>query len=203
MAKPVYDEVFFAAVIDNQVSLVKEMLADRPFIVNGVAPFGLGSVVALDIAAMQNFLEMARVLIENGADVEGNRKNKSSVPPLLSALASKHADMAMFLISAGANIKARAPGGMTALHWAVVIPDTYLVERLLSMGAKVDPTNLDGMTPLHFAAANGYTASVRVLVANGADTSATVKGRTALELAAERGHWDVVQVLRNHERNQK
>ncbi|MCH8322007.1 MAG: ankyrin repeat domain-containing protein [Proteobacteria bacterium] len=54
-----------------------------------------------------------------------------------------------------------------------------------------------GLTPLHAAAWEGRTEAVEWLIANGADIEAERKepNKTAILIAAERGHLDIVQLL--------
>ena len=64
---------------------------------------------------------------------------------------------------------------------------------------EVDVTAKDpnGQTLLHWAAAEGYADTVEVLLHYGADPQTRDRwGRTALDLALEKGQRQVVQVLR-------
>jgi len=51
--------------------------------------------------------------------------------------------------------------------------------------------------PLAGAAWSGDVAKVRSLLSRGADPEAEFEGRTALELATESGHTEIVAILRN------
>jgi ankyrin repeat protein len=72
-----------------------------------------------------------------------------------------------------------------------------MVKRLLEMGADPDARQQSGWTSLHNAASQGNVEIVRLLRANHADVSArTDDGKTAADLAAERGHAALAESLR-------
>lgn len=74
---------------------------------------------------------------------------------------------------------------------------TEVVELLLSHNADVDEARVDnGNTPLIVAAMSGHTETVRMLLRNGADPyKSDSEKRTAVELAAQNKHADVVRLL--------
>ncbi|RYO95808.1 hypothetical protein DL765_011770 [Monosporascus sp. GIB2] len=74
------------------------------------------------------------------------------------------------------------------------------LSRLLSAALKIDPTtDVEGeryLFPLFTAVVNGNEDSVKLLVENGANIEVRDKQRrTALHLAAERGHYGIAQIL--------
>jgi ankyrin repeat protein len=57
-----------------------------------------------------------------------------------------------------------------------------------------------GRTPLHVASYDGALEVVRLLLEYGADVEVKNNdGQTALQYAAERGHDEVLELLREHE----
>jgi len=86
--------------------------------------------------------------------------------------------------------------GDTPLIAACNMTDQYLAARLLSAGARVDAPGYEANTALHRAAEQGSVHLVRLLVdVADADPSLTnAAGNTALMVACENGHVDVVQV---------
>src|SRR5687768_12881023 len=64
------------------------------------------------------------------------------------------------LTAQGADVKAAAPDGTTALHWAVDRDDEELAAVLAAAGARAKSVNRYGVTPLHVAAANGNAALI-------------------------------------------
>lgn len=87
--------------------------------------------------------------------------------------------------------------GETALHSAVFLGFTEIVEVLLRKGAKVDALNLSGQSPLHLASITGRVGIARILLNHGA----TIEGRdlkegaTALHFGVQGGFWTVVDLL--------
>lgn len=74
--------------------------------------------------------------------------------------------------------------------------DISALERCLSSGVDVDVTDIFGWTALMCASCDGATASVQYLLENGASRCLTnTQGKTAVELAAQRGHVVVVELL--------
>ncbi len=73
----------------------------------------------------------------------------------------------------------------------------------LEAGANVDATGVDGWTPLMIAAAAGHTITALLLVDAGADVDASAQGQTALMLAAEHGHFGIVDLLERAKANRE
>ncbi|KAF2817365.1 ankyrin [Mytilinidion resinicola] len=112
-------------------------------------------------------------------------------------------------------------GNLTALQTAAKIGSPEMVQTLLDAGADVHgPLGIRGLTALHLAASEGHLRVAKMLIRAGAatDVDAVSSGlgwrdtrtagfftktyrfretRTALELAAEHGRIDMVQLLLN------
>lgn len=157
----------------------------------------------LIIAANYGYEELATLLVSKGADV--NIQGQDGGTALLAA-ASNSQPLVELLLSHGADVDARmANGSGVFTQCAVGIlrgrVTLDLATRLLSAGARVDdaatsgPTR--GYTPLMMAARNDDEALVRFLIENGADVSAEAgDGATALSLATDEGHGNIVDLLR-------
>ncbi|MCI4407481.1 MAG: ankyrin repeat domain-containing protein [Thermofilum sp.] len=71
------------------------------------------------------------------------------------------------------------------------VPDFHRMEY-------VNATPSYGSTPLHYAAYNGHTDFVKLLLENGADPSIKDNsGKTAADLARERGHIEIANMIEN------
>ena len=58
-----------------------------------------------------------------------------------------------------------------------------------------------GTAPLYYAAQQGNKKAVKLLLAHGADINVRVRqdqGKTALQVATERGHKEIADLLREH-----
>ena len=73
------------------------------------------------------------------------------------------------LLDSGADVRAIADDGTTALHWATRADSLDTVKLLLEAGADARATDLYDVTPLYLAAQNGSAAVIVSLLAAGAD----------------------------------
>ena len=102
------------------------------------------------------------------------------------------------LLAGGAGPDSRHVfGGTTALHFAAEVGRLEVVGELCRAGADVEAEKVTGGTALHTAADANMTEAVRVLVEQcGAKVNKLLMGdTTALYLAAQRGHTEVVREL--------
>ena len=106
------------------------------------------------------------------------------------------------LLSDGADVNAPQGDGMTALHWAARSANADLAGLLLEAGADVGAvTRIGAYTPLLLASEVGSAHVVRLLLAGGAEQTATtddVGGATPLHLAAGAGDAEAVRLLLEH-----
>lgn len=107
----------------------------------------LGGYSPLLFAASQGHVELARLLLSAGADVEGVAGNDAS--PLVVATHSGHSDLARLLLEQGADANAIG-AGYNALHAAVLRGDLDTVAALLEHGANPD-VRLQRATPVQRA----------------------------------------------------
>lgn len=137
--------------------------------VDAHAPDGM---TALLWAAQSNDVELARMLLEAGADA--NLGNRYGITPLWLAATNRSAPMVQLLLRHGARAEDALPHGETALMAAARAGDVESVQLLLDAGA--DPNRGEeslGETALMWAAAEDHAEVVRALVARGADPDKT------------------------------
>ena len=129
----------------------------------------------LHVAARNDAPEIAKFLIENGADVHA--KNIHGSTPL--HWWADHPEVAALLIENGADIRAKSENGWTPLHSA---DHPGVAALLIENGADVHAKDDNGNTPLHPA---GHPEVTALLIENGADVHAKNSGgSTPLHL-----HW--------------
>ncbi|KAL3989932.1 Ankyrin repeats (3 copies) family protein [Acanthocheilonema viteae] len=100
----------------------------------------------LHLAAGYNNLEVARFLLENGAEV--NLKDKGGLIPLHNASSFGHLEIAGLLIEYGAEVNHPDKWGYTPLHEAAQKGRTQICSLLLNNGADVTLKNNEGFTAL-------------------------------------------------------
>lgn len=153
----------------------------------------------LILAAQAGALEIARFLVERGAEVNARSSSETGSTVLSFALEGKSPQLAAFLIDHGADVNGKAKNGQTPLHYAAAYGLNDFLELLLYRGADPNlPSSTGGSstTPLIAAAANGHLESVRILLDRGADLEKTNSvGNTPLLEVCKHPYPNVVQLL--------
>lgn len=156
------------------------------------------NMTSLHYAAWNGHLSIAEMLISKGADI--NAKNNYGATPLITASSGRKKEMVKLLIAKGANVNAAQDNGYTTLFIEIRNGHKDIVELLLTHGANVNvKENWQGRTPLHEAAWGGKEDMVELLVTKGADINARTNANlTALDLAKQNDHTEIVEFLRKH-----
>jgi uncharacterized protein len=152
---------------------------------------------ALHAASVRGQARVVVVLLEAGADVDGC--DESGVTALWNAAGpSPSLEVISVLLDAGANPNATdSRMGWTPLSRAVEYDNYETVRLLLSAGADAAVVTADGWTLLMDAAECGSVPIARALTVAGANVSAVCDGRTAADIARNRGHTTMVDLLTN------
>jgi ankyrin repeat protein len=92
------------------------------------------------------------------------------------------------LLTAGVDVKAARPDGITPLEICAGTAPTHILKRLIASGAEVDKADDNGQTPVMWAAAKGRVENIQLLLQHGADINRrTHKGFTPLFFALKSG----------------
>jgi uncharacterized protein len=110
---------------------------------------------AIGLAAFLGGADAVGVLLEHGADPDGDPGNPFGVRPVHAAAAHRDAAAMRLLLEAGADPNARQQGGLTPLHSAVHNGDDEIAQLLLEHGADPEPRADDGRTPADLAPPSG------------------------------------------------
>jgi len=149
----------------------------------------------MESATMRGQTEIARILLDNGFDVNKPSANGSSY--LNDAALKGQKKMVQLLLDHGASLSARNQIGGTALHDAALGGNAEVVALLLDRGVLIDDRERQsGATPLMMAASMGRLDVVTLLLKRGANRSLRDKaGHTALERARDTENQEIVQLL--------
>lgn len=152
---------------------------------------------ALSAAALQGHRDIVELLMRRGADTDV--RDAEGRPLLYLLVLEGRLDMATLLIEkGGVPLESKDAEGRTALHVAAWRGDLEGTELLLKYGADPNARDLDGRPPLHSVAWRGHTAAGRLLLrAKGlnVDLACKQQGATALSVAAQEGHSEIVVML--------
>jgi ankyrin repeat protein len=145
-AAAVGDSATVRAQLDADPSLLDRCGSD------GFQPLGL--------AIFFRHPELARMLIERGADVSAPAQNAMHVAPLHAAAAVSDRDSIELLLARGADPNARQQSDYTPLHDLAGRGDIELAKLLVARGADRNAKTSDGKTPSDLARDRGHAAFV-------------------------------------------
>ncbi|MCA9743685.1 MAG: ankyrin repeat domain-containing protein [Deferribacteres bacterium] len=165
-----------------------------------VAQYLLAKATALTIfeATAVGQLERVKAALKNDASLLHAHSHDGWTAVHLAAFFGQ-TDILHYLIDAGAQINIGAKNEMKVLplHSALANRQFEAAELLIRSGADVHAVQSAGWTALHYAAAVGNAGAVQHLLAAGADRAArTDNGQTPADIAGEKGHMLVVDLLR-------
>eukprot|EP01116_Phalansterium_solitarium_P021585 TRINITY_DN6777_c0_g1_i2.p1 TRINITY_DN6777_c0_g1~~TRINITY_DN6777_c0_g1_i2.p1 ORF type:complete len:472 (-),score=63.31 TRINITY_DN6777_c0_g1_i2:202-1617(-) len=154
----------------------------------------------LSFAAEKGHVEIAKMLLDAGADLESKNdsEEKGGATPLLLAAHNGQLQMARLLLERRANIFEKTVDGLNCLHLAIRsgTDNDELVRLLLKAGAKPNDVTNSGDSPLHYAAYMGYVKSSSVLIEAGARLEERGQNSsTPMHFAAREGQTEVVKLL--------
>ncbi|XP_026152159.1 ankyrin repeat domain-containing protein 50 [Mastacembelus armatus] len=151
---------------------------------------------ALSAAILEGHVEVAELLMRRGADT--NVRDAEGRPLLYLLVLEGRLDMAALLIDkGGVPLESRDSEGRTALHVASWQGCVEMVEVLLKHGANPNAQDTEGRPPLHSVAWTGHAeVGRRLLEVSGVNIDlACHQGATALSIAAQEGHANIVAML--------
>jgi ankyrin repeat protein len=150
---------------------------------------------AMEMATLHGRTETARLLIDNGFDI--NQPTRTGSTYLNDAALKGQGKMVALLLAKGARLEARGENGDSPLHDAALGGSPEVITLLLDHGAAIDvPDRESGATPLMIAASLGRAGAVAVLLQRGANPLLRDHaGHTALDRAREAQNNDVVKLL--------
>jgi cytohesin len=179
---------------EREIASIEKRVVDNPASVN----VDDGSGTPLDVAVINNYLELADWLLDHHADVNA-RHNNGETPLHRAVIYDRGPDhkMIRFLLRKGADVNAVRRYQETPLHEAASLGLLDAVRILIEHGANVNAPAGRAETPLHLASCPaGYPEVVEFLLLHGANIEAPQNnGATALHQAVLAGNVKVVELL--------
>jgi ankyrin repeat protein len=131
-------------------------------------------------------------LLRRGADP--TTTNDAGFNCLHVSAMSGDVETARLLLDAGTDVHAlESLSGTSPLHIAAQLGNTEFMLLLLDAGADADFRSTSGETPLFLASTRGEVGAVRLLLEKNASPTQKCLEHTPLEIAAKRGHVEVVR----------
>ena len=176
---------------EQNVPLVNYILSLDPDVNTSVKP---SSLTPLHMAAFGGCFEIAKLLVEHGAD-PGARISEGYSTIYMAAFANQPKVIGL-LLRYRPNLQLDSTRGTNALYTAVESGTVDCVALLLQQGRSELCTRKDGWQPLHKAACNGELEILTLLLDAKADINArTSSGFTALMTACQYGNEDIMDEL--------
>lgn len=155
-------EKLIHATKENDKGAVKKMIAKGA----NVKATGSEGWTPLIHAAYLNYLEIVKILVGEGADIDEFQGKWNA---FLYAVWYQHTEIVKFFIESGANINIADLEKETPLMYSAWNGNEEIVDMLIKAGADVNARNKSGWTALHESAWGGYVNIMKILIAAGAD----------------------------------
>ncbi|KAF8777403.1 Ankyrin-3 like protein [Argiope bruennichi] len=177
-----------SAVESGHLNIVKKLLELE--IRNDINEKNNESATPLELASVEGYCEIVRVLLEKGAD-PNHAPGRSE--PLHMAVLSGYSEIIEILYNAGANLVNIE--GCSAIELAVKIKNLDAMEKLLELSKfDINIEGHSGCTLLHNAAASGSLEIVKSLVEKGATINCRDSTNAKpIHIAAKEGHKSIVE----------
>jgi ankyrin repeat protein len=177
-------------------------LGDKEFvkeIISKIREKSKGGLNALTTAAKKGDLDMVKLLVEAGFDVD-DRDSFGSESPLIKASYYGKLQVVKYLLEKGADIKLTDYKGNTALLNAAYNGHTDVVKELLKNGAEINERNNHNWNALMQACIEGHYETAKFLLEKGSPTDEIdkEKGATALTLAKYSGSKKLIELLESY-----
>ncbi|XP_028131929.1 uncharacterized protein LOC114327487 [Diabrotica virgifera virgifera] len=188
------DEELLTAVQDGNLNKVEGLVSQNA----NVNTTDIYSWTPLHWAAFKDRLEIARFLIEKGADINAADKGPYGKRPIHVAAENNNKDIIEFFLGKKAGINDTDKQGYTPLHYAAWRGRLEVTQLLVDRKANINAadTSTAGKKPIHVAAENNNENIIGFLLSKGVSIDdADKNGRTPLHYAAEFDQFEVAKFL--------
>lgn len=143
----------FNACVAGRVSAVLDQVRGHPELLEAHSTDGW---TPLHLAAFFGHPDLAKALLDQGAQVDSRSTNAMKNTPLHAAAAGGYTELVELLAKRGADVNARQDGGWTALHSAAQAGNRKMTEVLLANGADVSARAANNQSALDLALSKGH-----------------------------------------------
>jgi len=130
----------------------------------------LGGSAGMRSACVMGNVTAVEQLIKQGTSINVEL-NPDGDTPLTKSIFSRQSDLAVWLISNGADVEKALRNGRTPLITAAGCGDMRVVDALLAAGASIDRQMNNGATALMYAVSKGFVDVASKLMQKGASTT--------------------------------
>ncbi|MDA3885346.1 MAG: ankyrin repeat domain-containing protein [Candidatus Delongbacteria bacterium] len=151
----------------------------------------------LNYSASNSKTEIAKFLIDNGANI--NATDKEGSIPIHNSAAKGNYELTKYLIEKGTDINYKDLNGVTPLYFAFVSGNFQLIKYMIDKGADYTNFSSSGITPLHFATSNGNSQILKYLIKKGLDVNVkSAAGQTPIVWAVARNNVEAIKLLKEN-----
>ena len=173
---------------ENSVKITKMIIGKAD---NNLINDSLEGKTPLIIAVGNSYFETAKILIENGADV--NSVDFEGWSALSYAVNNGDIGIAKLLLTNKAKIKGEL---LLAIKSPIVESRIDMMKLLIDNKANINYTDDDGFTPLNIAIETGDMETAKLLITNGADVNGLMQdGVSLIGYAIAQNNMDLLQIL--------
>ena len=152
---------------------------------------------ALEYAAAKKDLELAKILVEAGAEV--NIQDINGQTPLMTAIRRGSPELAEYFVGQGADVNTKTKYDYTPAQFAAGKKHLKIIKMLKKNGAELNAKDsLFGYTLVHEAIFNKNPKMVKYLAGQGVDVdipATAFVGSTPLNIASGLGYLEIVNIL--------
>ena len=148
----------------------------------------------------KNAIDIAKLLLEKGANVNIPSKGNKKESPLYKAILQENIEMVKLLLGYGALVNEPGPGEVMPLSVAAANGNIEMANLLLKHGANINKaTTADRITALHNAVAHKQKDMITLLIKNGAKVDIkTPKGKSILDTAKATKNENIIDLIQSH-----
>jgi ankyrin repeat protein len=178
--------------INEKLDIIKLLLNNKDKFTN----FSKSLDQAFAASISKGNMEMVKLFIENGADINAVCEVCYQQTAIHTALEYSYFDICNYLLEKGADINVHNSFGRTLMHSVAHTGNVEIARLLIDKGLDINAQDNDGATPLIYAASNGDYPMFKLLIDKGAELSIKENdGSDVLMSAVEDGNPEIVSFL--------